>query len=135
LLDYPWITVKDSISAPDVLQQYFGRANIEAPPFSVTTTSVQSGFRLLRRNHYLMMVSGSILGETAALRIKPLHVRGKLKSFTAGLIYRPSTIKLRPHARFRELVLKHAHGLPGTTGIPRPTDTERSAEANREAHS
>lgn len=104
LLDFPWITFKESIYGPAVMAAHFSAAGLAPPEAAVATSSFQTGFRMMRHRDYLMMLPETIRANQAEWQIAPLRLAGSLLSYDAGMIYRPELLRIRPYARFRELL-------------------------------
>lgn len=132
LLDYPWITFRESIYGPVVMEAYFAKEGLKAPDAAVATSSFQTGFRLMRQRDYLMMLPETIRATEAEWQIAPLHLAGTPRAYDAGMIYRPELTKIRPYARFRELIVEFcaAQSAKFRGRGPQPSDRRNAASAD-----
>lgn len=106
LARHPWIRFRDAVAARDLLAGFFRQGGLEPVGWAVETTSVQFGFRLLKRGLHLMVLP-STLKETAAQEgIHPLPMAAPLGRYVAGLMYRPSLERLKAFRSFREALIE-----------------------------
>ncbi|MBL8383350.1 MAG: LysR family transcriptional regulator [Burkholderiales bacterium] len=109
--DYGWIWFDESVSARALFAAMFRGAGVEPPPSAVETSSVQAGIRLMRQGHYLMVLPSTLHPIAQANGLRVLDCALPIGRFAAGIMYRPSVLRLRAFARFRELLMREVTSL------------------------
>lgn len=109
-LNYPWAWFAEAVSARDMFNAWFTAAGQTPPVSAVETSSVQSGFRLLQRGQHLMIMPSTLAEMSASYGLTQLRTKGKIGRYVSGLMYRPSVMRLRAFAEFRDHLLKLTRG-------------------------
>lgn len=120
LHDFPWVAFKDSIYGPIAMASYFAPAGLPAPEPTVSTTSMQTGIRMLRKSNYLMLLPGTLGASLERIGVRPLRTAGRFRSYEAGLMYPRWVLRLRPHSTFRRLLIEHLSKRFKQEPPPRP---------------
>lgn len=107
LLMYPWIWFNETVSGRIYMENLFAEAGLEAPHTSIETTSVHFGFRVMADERHLMQLPSTMQSVAQREGLHPLPVRGKGGRYMAGLMYRPSVMRLHAFSTFRQ-ALKEA---------------------------
>jgi len=101
---YPWIFFAQSVDARAALARFFRNAGLAPPEAAVSTNSYQSGIRLMRRGEFLMVLPSTLIDISHHQGVDILAVAGGIGTFAAGMIYRDSALRLKPFARFRQIL-------------------------------
>jgi DNA-binding transcriptional LysR family regulator len=109
---HPWIWFTTGAASRDLLASYFERASLPAPATSVETSSAQSVFRLMQQGNYLMLLPSTSRATAAHHGVRPLRLKAGFGRYVAGMMYRPSVLRLKAFTSFREALLQK---LPGST--------------------
>jgi len=102
LLKYPWIWFNEAVSGRRHMESLFAQAGLEVPLTSIDTTSVHFGFRVMADDCHLMQLPSTLLGVAQREGLRPLPLRGATGRYVAGLIYRPSVLRLHAFSAFRQ---------------------------------
>lgn len=111
LAQQPWIWLRDSVSARTHLSQALRKADAAAPPASIETTSIQFGFRLLKRARHLMVLPSTLRSAAAHEQLAPLALAAPIGSFVAGAMYRPALERLKAFRRLKEALLEQCSAV------------------------
>lgn len=111
LAHQPWIWLRDSVSARTHLSLALRKAGASMPPVSIETTSIQFGFRLLKRARHLMVLPSTLRSAAAREHLAPLALSAPLGSFIAGAIYRPTLERLKAFRRLKEALLEQCSAV------------------------
>jgi len=101
----PWVWFAEAVSGRRLLEAQFDAAGLKPPPESVTTTSMHFGFRVMADSRHLMLLPSTLSGPARVEQLKPLRLGAQVGRYVAGLMYRPSILRLRAFAEFREELL------------------------------
>ena len=102
LLNYPWIWFNEAVSGRRHMENLFAEAGLAAPLASIDTTSVHSGFRVMADDRHLMQLPSTLQGVAQREGLRPLPLRGRTRRYVAGLIYRPTVLRLHAFSAFRQ---------------------------------
>lgn len=106
LAQEPWIWLRDAVSARTHLSQALREAGAAMPPVSIETTSIQFGFRLLKRARHLMVLPSTLRSTAAREQLAPLALAAPIESFVAGAMYRPTLERLKAFRRLKEALVE-----------------------------
>jgi hypothetical protein len=109
------LTFRDAVYLRDLRDECFRAQGLPVPKAAVETTSIQSSFRLIGQNDYLMLLPNTFLREKDALNIIPLQVNGLTLVCDVGLIYRATLLRIPGYAKFRELLVEECCADPVRT--------------------
>ncbi|MBN9476173.1 MAG: hypothetical protein ABS43_20230 [Bordetella sp. SCN 67-23] len=101
-----WIGFNEAVTGRAFFSAWFEQANVTPPISSFETQSVQSGFRLMQRGNYLMLLPSTLISLAQEYGIAPLRSGPPIGSYVSGMMYRASALRLRAFAAFREEVLR-----------------------------
>lgn len=102
LLKFPWIWFSEAVSGRAYAEGLFAQAGLQAPVTSIDTTSVHFGFRVMTDDRHVMLLPSTLQAVAQREGLQPLAVRGKGGHYVAGLMYRPSVMRLHAFSTFRE---------------------------------
>lgn len=102
LLNYPWIWFNEAVSGRRHIESFFAQAGLVVPSASIDTTSVHFGFRVMADDRHLMQLPSTLLVVAQREGLHPLPLRGATGRYEAGLIYRPSVLRLHAFSAFRQ---------------------------------
>lgn len=105
LVKVPWIWFVESVTARQSATQYFQKARLALPAASVETSSMEFGFRMLQHGQHLMLLPSTLRGIAADRGLSPLKLERSIGHYTAGLMYRPSALRLKSFVAFRQALL------------------------------
>lgn len=105
LLQFPWIWFNEAVSGRQYMEGLFAKAGLQAPPASIDTTSVHFGFRVMADGHHLMLLPSTLQAVAQREGLKPLSMRGTGGRYVAGLMYRPSVMRLHAFSTFRQALM------------------------------
>lgn len=108
---HPWIWFTTGAASRELLGSYFERAGLPAPSISVETSSAQSVFRLMQQGGYLMLLPSTSRATAAHHGVLPLRLKVGFGRYVAGMMYRPSVLRLKAFTSFRDALLQR---LPST---------------------
>lgn len=113
LQQIPWIWFAEAVTSRAALQAWFGRARFAPPESSVEITSMQAAVRLMQKHDFLMLLPSTLTRVMAERNLKPLRLGEPVGSYSAGLMYRPSALRLRAFSELRRhvfaLAREHQH--------------------------
>lgn len=107
----PWIWLRDSVSARTHLSEALREAGACMPPVSIETTSIEFGFRLLRRARHLMVLPSTLRSTAAREQLAPLALAAPLGSFVAGAMYRPTLERLKAFRCLKQALLEQCSAV------------------------
>lgn len=102
LAKYPWIWLGETLAMRPPLDQYFAEQGLAAPTFALRTSSVQAAMRLLKGGDHLMLLPSTLTRLAADSGLAPVRLDRPLLTYSAGLIYRPGSARLRSLQLFRQ---------------------------------
>lgn len=108
LVDMPWVWFVEAIAGRELITRYVQTAGLELPPASVETTSMEFGFRMLQHGRHLMLLPSTLREIAAARGLAPLQMEQSVGHYSAGLMYRPSAMRLKSFLAFRKFVISEA---------------------------
>ena len=85
---------------------YFERAGLKAPSISVETSSAESVFRLMQQGNYLMLLPSTSRATAVHHGVWPLRLKTVFGRYAAGMMYRPSVMRLKAFTSFRNALLR-----------------------------
>jgi DNA-binding transcriptional LysR family regulator len=103
---HPWIWFTTGAASRELLGSYFERAGLPAPSTSVETSSAQSVFRLMQQGNYLMLLPSTSRATAAHHGVRPLRLKAGFGRYAAGMMYRPSVMRLKAFTSFRDALLR-----------------------------
>lgn len=103
---HPWIWFTTGAASRELLGSYFERAGLPAPSTSVETSSAQSVFRLMQQGKYLMLLPSTSRATAAHHGVRPLRLKAGFGRYAAGMMYRPSVMRLKAFTSFRNALLR-----------------------------
>jgi DNA-binding transcriptional LysR family regulator len=101
LQQYPWIWFNEAVSGRQYMNDLFSKVGLQAPPASIDTTSVHFGFRVMADERHLMQLPSTLKAVAQREGLRPLPMRGTGGRYVAGLMYRPSLMRLHAFSAFR----------------------------------
>ncbi len=104
LSPYPWINFRHSVEARQTIREWFEKTGLSSPEFNVVTNSYQTCLSLLHSGSYLMVLPSTLARVAYQQGVTVLPIDEALGSFAAGLIYRPSALRLAYFKRFRSIL-------------------------------
>jgi LysR family transcriptional regulator, regulator of abg operon len=110
LVKHPWIWFDEAVMGRHLVDALMERAGTESPTPAVATTSVQSGFRLLKRGTHVMLLPSTLRAAAAREGLAPVNLRPGVGRYAAGLMYRPSLERLRAFREFRQALFEVLEG-------------------------
>lgn len=102
LLQYPWIWFNEAVSGRRYMEGLFAEAGLQAPSASIDTTSVHFGFRVMADDRHLMQLPSTLQAVAQREGLRPLPLRGTGGRYVAGMMYRPSVMRLHAFSAFRQ---------------------------------
>jgi DNA-binding transcriptional LysR family regulator len=105
LQKYPWIWFNEAVSGRRYMERVFVDAGLQMPPASIDTTSVHFGFRVMADDRHLMQLPSTLQAVAQREGLKPLPMQGQGGRYVAGLMYRPSVMRLHAFSAFRQALV------------------------------
>lgn len=106
LCAHPWIWFTTGAASRELMGAYFERAGLKAPSISVETSSAESVFRLMQQGNYLMLLPSTSRATAAHHGVRPLRLKTVFGRYAAGMMYRPSVMRLKAFTSFRNALLR-----------------------------
>jgi DNA-binding transcriptional LysR family regulator len=101
LAAFPWVWFSEAVTARRQLEALFQGAGLQTPAASVETTSVHFGVRVLGDASHLMLMPSTLVRVAARHGLGALPVQPSVGRYVAGLMYRPSVLRLHAFVEFR----------------------------------
>jgi len=111
LCAHPWIWFTTGAASRELMGSYFERAGLTAPATSVETSSAESVFRLMQQGDYLMLLPSTSRATAAHHGVRPLRLKTVFGRYAAGMMYRPSVMRLKAFTSFRDALLRKLPAL------------------------
>jgi len=111
LMVAPWVWFAEAVTSRADLHDWFRRARLAPPESAVEATSLQAAVRLMQKGNYLMLLPSTLTPVVAERGLRALDIRQSIGSYSAGMMYRQSTLRLRAFAELRKHVMALARAF------------------------
>lgn len=122
LLRYPWIWFNEAVSGRKYIEDLLAKTGLQAAPASIDTTSVHFGFRIMADDRHLMLLPSTLKAVAEREGLKPLPMQASGGRYVAGLMYRPSVMRLHAFSLFRQALVD---AIAECTDVPTKFSSKR----------
>ena len=117
LSHFAWVWFMESTLSRVVVRAFFERAGLGPPNSAVDITAIESGFRLLGKGDYLMLLPATLEAAARLHGLAVVPLQESVGTYPAGMIYRPSVERLKPFRALRDILRHEVGTVAGATVI------------------